>query len=214
LPLVVFLHGLNKQRIEHRWMGGGTEGDVRAIVGEMVDDGRLPPLIVAGPSSVVRSQVSRGASWRRFDLDNFLDRTIHRLDGLAKIDETRIIVAGHSGAGCSQRGGLATADRSERRLLAIMAIDTCMAAAFAKSLATETDPRTHLVVAYQTAAWKRPFEEFVRLFERENDEHEAKPGILRVLDHQEPEEAPHDATVALTFDRWLPRLLPLSEDGE
>lgn len=209
LPLVVFLHGLNKELIKHRWMGGGSEGDVREIIGTMVDDGRLPPLIVAGPSSIVRSQVSKGASWNFFDLDNFLDRTIYRLDGLAKIDETRIIVSGHSGAGCSQDGGLATASDATRRPHALVVIDTCMAGAFAKSLTEKTDARTHVVVGYQRLAWKRPFGEFERLFARGVKKHAPAEGVLRELDVQEPKHDPHNATVAITFERWLPKLLPL-----
>ncbi len=212
LPLVVFLHGLNKQLIKYRWMGGGTEGDVRDIVGSMVDDGRLPPLIVAGPSSVVASQVSKGASWNHFDLDNFLDRTLERLDGLAKIDETRILVAGHSGAGCSQRGGLATASESRRPLLALLAIDTCMAPAFANSLSKTTSAACHVVVGYQTLAWKRPFKAFSRVFARGVKRYPAAAGILRELDHQKPAHAPHDATVKLTCERWLPRILPTSDE--
>lgn len=207
VPLVVFLHGLNKQLIKYRWMGGGTEGDVRDIVGSMVDDGTLPPLVIAAPSSIIASQVSRGASWNHFDLDNFLDRTIERLDGLAKIDETRIVIAGHSGAGCSQHGGLATAGESRRPLLALFAIDTCMAPAFAEGLANESSANMHIVVGYQTIAWKRPFAEFERVFRRGVSEHPPAEGTLRELDLQKPPEAPHDATVKITFERWLPKLL-------
>src|SRR5688572_7263052 len=94
LPLVVFLHGLNTALIKHRWMGGGNEGDVRRIVGDMVKAHAIPPVVIAGPSSIVASEVSGGASWNHFDLDNFLDRTIARLDGIARINEERIVVAG------------------------------------------------------------------------------------------------------------------------
>lgn len=211
LPLLVFLHGLNKELIKYRWMGGGSEGDVREIVGAMVDDGRLPPMIIAGPSSVVRSEVSKGASWNHFDHDNFIDRTIERLDGLAKVDASRIIVSGHSGAGCSQDGGLATASPFSRRLQALIVIDTCMAGAFAKSLTTETDARTHVIVGYQTIAWKRPFKEFEGLFARGVKKHPPKENVLRKLDLQKPEGDPHNGTVAITFERWLPQVWPPDE---
>jgi len=36
LPLLVFIHGLNREQIKYRWMGGGNEGDVRRIVAELV----------------------------------------------------------------------------------------------------------------------------------------------------------------------------------
>src|SRR5262249_28085157 len=63
LPLIVFLHGLNRELIPHRWMGGGTEGDVRRLVADLVDRGVLPPVILAGPGSVAPAAVSGGASF-------------------------------------------------------------------------------------------------------------------------------------------------------
>lgn len=208
VPLVVFLHGLNAALIKYRWMGGGLEGDVRRIVGALVDQGEIAPLVIAGPSSIVASQVSRGASWNHFDVDDFIDRTKSALEGVVVIDETRIVVAGHSGAGCSSAGGLATVGASRRRLLAILSIDTCMGPDLAKRLAT-ADPETHVVVSYQRLGWtSRPFDAFVRAFAAERAKRPAAARILRELDEQRPERSPHDATVALTFQRWLPKLLP------
>lgn len=207
VPLVVFLHGLNAALIEHRWMGGGTEGDVRRIVDALVAQAAIEPVVVAGPSSVIASQVSHGASWNRFDLDRFLDRTIAELRDVVAIDESRIVVAGHSGAGCSSAGGLATVGQSRRRLLAILSIDTCMTGPLAEQLGA-ANPRTHVVVTYQTQTWKsRGFRAFRRIFDRAVARQPPAPGVLRELDHQEPEAAPHDATVRLTLERWLPRVL-------
>ena len=207
VPLVVFLHGLNKALIEHRWMGGGTEGDVRRIIGTMVERGAVEPVVVAGPGSIVASQVSHGASWDFFDLDNFLDRTIEALRGVARIDEARIVVAGHSGAGCSSAGGLATVGQSRRPLRAILSIDTCMGGWLAEALA-RSKPSTHVVVSYQTRSWRsRSFAVFRKLFEREVARHPPAAGVLRELDEQKPAGAYHDATVALTFQRWLPKVL-------
>ena len=207
LPLVVFLHGLNKELIEHRWMGGGREGDVRRIVGELVEQGTIPPVVVAGPGSTVASEVSQGASWNYFDLDNFIERTVAALKGVVTIDEKRIIVAGHSGAGCSDAGGLARVGESKRRLWAIVSIDTCMGGGLAERLG-KAHPKTHVIVSYQSATWtKRPFALFRRVFERTTKEHPAAEGILRTLDEQRPKTSPHDATVKLTFDHWLPVLL-------
>jgi hypothetical protein len=213
VPLVVFLHGLNKALIKYRWMGGGTEGDVRAIIGDMVDAETIGPVVVAGPSSIIKSQVSQGASWNRFDLDHFIDSTMERLDGIAEIDEERIVVAGHSGAGCSDHGGLGTALASRRRLLALVAIDTCMSESLAERWSA-ANPLVHVLVSYQTAAWKnRPFAAFKRVFEEGVAEHPPAEGVLRALDHQKPAKAPHDATVALTFEHWLPKLgPPLSQE--
>lgn len=210
LPLVVFLHGLNAALIKYRWLGGGKEGDVRRIVGDLVERGVIGPAVVAGPSSVIASQVTRRASWDYFDLDNFLDRTIERLRGIATIDETRIVVAGHSGAGCSTAGGLATAPQSRRQLLAILSIDTCMGGGLAQRLAA-AGPHTHVVASYQNVTWrKRPFGLFRRVFERETKKRPAAAGVLREIDVQQPRTAPHDAMVALAFERWLPQILPPS----
>lgn len=213
-PLVVFLHGLNAALIPHRWMGGGREGDVRAIVGGLVAAGKIEPVVVAGPSSVVASQVAKGASWNHFDLDHFLDRTIARLKGKVEIDERRIVVAGHSGAGCSTAGGLATVGESKRRLLAILSIDTCMAPAIASKL-VESDPRTHVVVTYQRRSWaKRPFSLFEQVFARGVKEHPPRDGVLRRVDELEPKTAPHDRCVPMTFERYLPDLLPVADEGK
>jgi hypothetical protein len=209
VPLVVFLHGLNSALIKYRWMGGGTEGDVRRIVGDLVAKEATAPVVIAGPSSIVASQVSRGASWNHFDLDLFVARTIERLQGVVEIDTARIVVAGHSGAGCSDAGGLAKVPSSKRKVLAILSIDTCMAPWLAQRLG-DAQETTHVVASYQTATWhKRPFALFRRVFEREVASG-ARPGVLRALDEQRPKEAPHDATVALTFERWLPKILPPS----
>ena len=210
VPLLVFLHGLNSALIDHRWMGGGNEGDVRRIVGDLVEAGSTAPLVIAGPGSVVASQVSKGASWNHLDLDNFIDRTVASLKGKVEIDETRIVVAGHSGAGCSDVGGLATVGKSRRRLLAVMSIDTCMAPSLAERFSA-LPPETHVVVSYQTVSWgSRPFALFEKTFEREMAKVELAAGVLRALDHLKPTSAPHDATVKLTFERWLPKIVPPS----
>lgn len=214
VPLVVFLHGLNAALIKHRWMGGGQEGDVRRIVGGLVDQGIIPPVVVAAPSSIVASQVTKGASWNRFELDRFVDLTASRLSGLVEIDERRIIVAGHSGAGCSTEGGLATVRNSKRRLLGILSIDTCMSPALAEHLVA-ADAKTHVVVSWQSVSWSsRPFGLFGKVFKREAQKRPAEDGVLRELDEQKPEQSPHDATVALTFERWLPKILPPASDAD
>jgi hypothetical protein len=208
VPLLVFLHGLNAALIPHRWMGGGREGDVRRIAGRLVDEGKVAPMVIAGPSSVVRSQVAKGASWNRFDLDRFIDRTAERLSDVVKLDESRIVVAGHSGAGCSTLGGLATLDKSKRKLHAILSIDTCMAPAIAQRLARHA-ATTHVVVTYQRLSWgKRPFALFERTFHREVEAHPAAPSVERAVVELEPKSAPHNRCVPLTLERWLPKLLP------
>jgi hypothetical protein len=207
LPLVVFLHGLNRALIPHRWMGGGDEGDVRRIVGEMVARGALPRLILAGPGSVQPAAVSGGASFPVFDPDRFLSLTEGALAGVARIDRSRIVVVGHSGAGCSASGGLVAAAKAQARPLAILAIDTCMPVPLAEALGGGP-PETHVVVTWQTVSWKRDFAGFQRAFARAKEKRPPAAGVLRELDALPAMPRAHDATVSQTMEKWLPRVLP------
>lgn len=210
-PILVFLHGMNTEQIKYRWMGGGQEGDVRRIVAELMEAGSIVPMIVAAPSTIDPVTASNALLlWPAFDLDAFLDRTATRLAGLATIDRSRVILVGHSGAGCNPRGGLATALRAKTVPYADLVIDTCMATDFAKDLA-HAPPATNVVVSWQSISWAdRLFDDFRHVWKRELKK--ADPplaGVLRELDYQQPTQAsPHDAMVALTLRRWLPRLAP------
>lgn len=206
LPLVVFLHGLNRELIPHRWMGGGNEGDVRRIVSDLIESGALPPVILAAPGSVMKEAVSFGSSFPALDFDQLVELVTARLDGVAEVDLSRIVVVGHSGAGCSQKGGILAATRSKRRPLAIASIDTCMAGSLAESLG-RAHPETHVVVTWQTASWDRNFKLFETVFKKEVAAHPASAAVLRELDALPPLPKAHDATVRQTFEKWLPRLV-------
>jgi hypothetical protein len=214
-PLLVFIHGLNTERIKYRWMGGGNEGDVRRIVAGLVEAGKIPPVIVAAPSSIVPSAVTNAVtSWPAFDLDRFVEETQKALGGTASIDPSRILVAAHSGGGCNTRGGIATAIGGKTKVFAALSIDTCMLPDMAKVLAT-TRNDMHVIVSWQTLSWaKRPFGEFRAVFTKGMAEHPAASGFLRELEHVQPREPmPHDAMVGLTLDRWLPVLLAVGSSG-
>ncbi|WP_437763090.1 hypothetical protein WMF27_42745 [Sorangium sp. So ce281] len=209
LPILVFLHGTNEARIEHRWMGGGQEGDVRRIAAQLMEAGRIPPMLVAAPSAVLPAAVAVArTSWPAFDLDAFLDATAARLRGVATLDRARVVVAGHSGGGCNKAGGIATALRASTPVHAALVIDTCMDADIALPLA-RARPTTHVVVSWQTMTWaKRPIADFRRAFQRGVEAHPAAPGVLRELEPLVPTEPmPHDAMVPLVLRRWLPPLL-------
>lgn len=215
LPLLVFIHGLNTDRIKYRWMGGGNEGDVRRIVAELIEGGQIPPMLVAAPSSTIPAAVSNAVtSWPGFDLGRFLDLTAERLAGVATIDRSRVIVAGHSGGGCNAGGGLVSAVRGGARVYAALAIDTCMTPAVATELA-RADAGTHVIVSWQTMTWaKRPIAGFKSAFLREVEKAPPQPGILRELTHETPTEPmPHDAMVPLTMKTWLPKLLAAAAGG-
>ncbi|WP_437998120.1 hypothetical protein WMF26_47485 [Sorangium sp. So ce185] len=209
LPILVFLHGTNAAQIKYRWMGGGQEGDVRRIAAQLMEAGQIPPILVAAPSAVLPAAVAVArTSWPAFDLDAFLDATAARLRGVATIDRTRVIVAGHSGGGCNREGGVATAVRASIPVHAALVIDTCMDVDIALPL-SQSPPATHVVVSWQTMSWaKRPIADFRRAFQRGVEARPAAPGVLRELEQLQPTEPmPHDAMVPLVLRRWLPPLL-------
>ncbi|KYF99377.1 hypothetical protein BE20_31675 [Sorangium cellulosum] len=209
LPILVFLHGTNAAQIKYRWMGGGQEGDVRRIAAQLMEAGQIPPILVAAPSAVLPAAVAVArTSWPAFDLDAFLDATAARLRGVATIDRTRVIVAGHSGGGCNREGGVATALRASIPVHAALVVDTCMDVDIALPLA-QSPPATHVVVSWQTMSWaKRPIADFRRAFQRGVEARPAAPGVLRELEQLQPTEPmPHDAMVPLVLRRWLPPLL-------
>ncbi len=210
-PLLVFIHGLNTERIKYRWMGGGNEGDVRRIVAELIASGKVPPMIVAAPSSIVPAAVTNAVtSWPDFDLDRFLDHTKAALAGSATIDPSRVIVAAHSGGGCNPQGGIASAIRARHPLRAALVIDTCMLPEMGKRLA-EAPSNMHVVVSWQTLSWsKRPIEAFRKAFLAGVATSPPGQGILRELELVRPKEPmPHDAMVGITLAHWLPELLPI-----
>ncbi len=212
VPLVVFLHGTNKKLIKHRWMGGGHDPDLRPFIGDLVRRGVIEPVVIAAPSSVVKSQVQT-KSWDYFDLDKFVAHTKKALDGTVAIDESRIIVAGHSGAGCSTEGGLSALATTKRPLLGLLSIDTCMRTWLAHRLA-RADKRTHVVVSYQTVSWTdRPFDDFRTTFVRDVGKRPADGGVLRAVEELHATQSAHQAAVALTFERFLPLILAKPATG-
>lgn len=210
LPLLVFMHGNNAEKIKYRWMGGGSEGDLRRIVAEMIEAGLVPPMLVAGPSSIdPYTMTNAGAAWPSFDLDLFVDKTAERLGQAAVVDRGRVMVAAHSGGGCNIRGGLATAMRPKNLpLLAGFSIDTCMLLDLAVHMA-KSPPTTHVVVTWQNLSWPdREFDAFKAVFKKEAKKAPANAGVLRELSFEQPTiGSAHDAMVQLTLRKYLPRIL-------
>ena len=204
VPLVVFFHGLNKELVRHRWMGGGEEGDVRRIVLSLIESGDIPPVIVAGPGSIQPDAVSDGASFPYFDFDKFMALTKQSVNGLAEIDPNKIVVAGHSGAGCSERGGIVSAMHSSFVPHSIISMDTCMLMGLAETLSA-APASTNVVVTWQSASWDREFDVFKTTFKKGAEGHPASVGVLRTLDELPTNS--HDATVGMTFKKYLPVLL-------
>lgn len=204
-PLLVFLHGVNAAHVRFHWAGGKPDKpDIRIVVSELMERGALPPLVVAAPSSVVSSETPV-ALWPGFDLDRLVERAIVGLRGHASVDLSRVVVVGHSGAGCNPHGGLASAMATTTLdVRAFLSVDTCM---------TEDDARAFeaapagaaLFVSYQTHTWDRPFARFSEVF----DEVTRGRGGARAVDDLTPKEVAgaHAALVALSLERWVPGAL-------
>jgi hypothetical protein len=129
-PLVVFLHGANGD-VVHRWLGGS--GDVRPIVAAWATLPGADAPIVAGPSQTRDAHDGNGL-FVDFDLDDFVDAVEAALPDGVSVDEERIIVVGHSGAGCNEDGGLVSAPSGTIAPMALVAIDTCMDASLGDRL--------------------------------------------------------------------------------
>ncbi|MBW2453410.1 MAG: alpha/beta fold hydrolase [Deltaproteobacteria bacterium] len=216
VPLIVFLHGTNAEAIDFRWFGGGREGDVRRIVAALVEAKQIEPVVVAAPSTTLPGAiVNAHTSWPAFDLDRFVARTIRELRGVASIDLGRVIVVGHSGAGCNPTGGLLATLNAVVRPMAILSVDTCMSPDTAPLLAT-TDHRTAVVVSYQTHSWtSRGLAAFGKAFQRAVAQAGFPPETIREIEHRRniKRPMPHDAMVPLTLNRWLPRLIGLPQQS-
>ena len=120
LPVVVFLHGMNADEQMHPWFSSPS-GDLRAVVEPLVASGSVAPFILAAPT---QTRFATGATvmWPRFDLADFLDATDRALDGLAHVDRGRVIVVGHSAAGCNVEGGILGEGVRASKAMAILAI--------------------------------------------------------------------------------------------
>lgn len=151
VPVVVFLHGMNAFGLMH--MGFAPALDLRLVVDSLVVSGRVAPLVLAAPTHSRKAFAAR-IMWPDFDLTGFLDATEAALAGAAKLDRSRVVVVGHSGAGCNLTGGLFAEGVRRANPMAVLAVDTCMderiAGAYA-SLAAAVPVRF-----YWQHTWARP----------------------------------------------------------
>ncbi|RYE94968.1 MAG: hypothetical protein EOO75_00535, partial [Myxococcales bacterium] len=111
VPLVIFLHGNNPNGPLHRGLGSGAGlltssneieagYDLRPVVQEMIDRGTMAPVMVGGPSQTREASKGRDM-WPTFDPFAFVDAAERSLGDRARVDRERVVVVGHSGAGCS-----------------------------------------------------------------------------------------------------------------
>lgn len=204
-PLLVFLHGVNTDHTRFRFVGGKPEEpDLRIIVARLVERGVIPPLVVGAPTTTIACEIPF-TMWPSFDLDRFVERAVRALRPHAAIDLERVVVVGHSGAGCNATGGLMSAVAgTSLHLRGVMSIDTCMADTDAQ-IAAVTLPDTDLIVTWQPLTWPRPFDAFSSVFRAASG---AATGRRLLDEFRPPANAhAHNAMVELTLEKHLATVL-------
>ncbi|HXK16941.1 MAG TPA: hypothetical protein VNG33_04035, partial [Polyangiaceae bacterium] len=205
LPLVVFLHGTNASSEPHMWLGGGGK-DLRPLVKRLIDSGEVKPFVLAAPSQTKNAGLA-ATVWQGFDLNSFVDDVVRATDGVVSIDRARVVLAGHSGAGCNPSGGLAADFWSAGVTLplALVSIDPCldrkMGGAFARR-PTEVP----LLLWWQPAIWLREPAKFEAALSR--DKPEQRVDRLRELPPMGAN--PHEAILPVAFESALRELFGAS----
>ncbi len=201
LPLVVFLHGTNPTSEPHMWLGG-TGRDLRPLVKRLVDSGQVKPFVFAAPSQTKNAGLA-ATVWQGFDLNGFVDDVVRATEGKVSIDRTRVVLAGHSGAGCNPSGGLA-ADFWSAGVplpLALVSIDPCldrkMGGAFARR-PTEVP----LLLWWQPAIWVRQPAKFEAALARDKPEQR----VDRVRELPPMGANPHEAILPVALESALREL--------
>jgi hypothetical protein len=201
LPVVVFLHGTNPTSETHMWLGGGGR-DLRPLVKRLIDSGQVKPFVLAAPSQTKNAGLA-ATVWQDFDLNAFVEDVARATDGKVNIDRKRVVLAGHSGAGCNPRGGLA-ADFWSAGMplpLALVSIDPCldrkMGGAFARR-PTEVP----LLLWWQPAIWVRQPAKFEAALLRDKPEQR----VDRVRELPPMGANPHEAILPVAFESALREL--------
>jgi hypothetical protein len=201
LPLVVFLHGTNPTSEPHMWLGGGGR-DLRPLIKRLIGSGQVKPFVLAAPSQTKNAGLAAKV-WEGFDLNAFVDDVVKATDGSVAIDRTRVVLAGHSGAGCNPSGGLA-ADFWSAGVplpLALVSIDPCldrkMGGAFARR-PTEVP----LLLWWQPAIWVRQPAKFEAALLRDKPEER----VDRVRELPPMGANPHEAILPIALESALREL--------
>lgn len=208
VPLVIFVHGIIFDGLRHHWLTTDPNGpwDARPFLASMVDEGHVSPLVAASPSQT-RDATDPGRLFTALDFDAFVDAVDNALAPHQRVDRTRVVVVGHSGAACDPAGAAFAVLRAKSfTARALFAVDGCMTPTGAALLASSA--ARDVFVTYQETIWnERPFAAFRSAWVNEL-EHAWPPG-LRVLERIEPiSDNAHLALVEITLRRWLPVVIP------
>lgn len=207
LPLVVFLHGTNTTAETHLWFGGGGK-DLRPLVRRLIEGGQVRPFMLAAPSQTKNAGLARKV-WQGFDLNRFVDDVVQASAGQVTIDRQRVVLAGHSGAGCNPDGGLAADFWSAGAPLplALISVDPCldrkMGGAFARR-----PVEVPLLLWWQPALWTREPAKFAAALSSD------KPAqrVDRVQELPPMGRNPHEAILPIALESALRELFGTKED--
>lgn len=197
LPIVVFLHGLNAEEQMHPWLNG-HEGDLRSLADQLIGSGAVESFVLAAPTHT-RYATGIKSMWPDFDLADFVGETSRALRGDVQVDTSRVILIGHSAAGCNVAGGILGPKARMPGLLANVVVDTCMKPEIEAALAAQTET-TQLRVFWQPN-WERSFDEL-------RASCDAHPRACRVEEIDAPGKVPHNTILPLAFTRALTEFLP------
>jgi hypothetical protein len=208
VPLVVFLHGVNRNNQLHMWLGQGPD-DLRARLDGWIKRGDLPPVVLAAPSQT-RLATWAGTLWTGIELEEFVLAAERAVAGRARISHDHVIVAGHSGAGCNASGGLLkiAADRGSIQPIGIVALDTCLDAEVGQALGRASQ-FTRIGTYWQSAVWNRKLADFAIGFELTRAE--SPPGTDWFAQVDPIGRWPHDALVAPSLLKAISVLVQPSE---
>jgi hypothetical protein len=201
LPLVVFLHGTNPNAEPHLWFGGGGK-DLRPLAKRLIEGGQVEPFVLAAPSQTKNAGLA-ATVWQDFDLNSFVADVVKATDGRVNIDRKRIVLAGHSGAGCNPHGGLA-ADFWSAGVplpLALVSIDPCLDRKMGHALARRPS-EVPLLLWWQPAIWTRQPAKFEAALTRNKPEER----VDRVRELPPMGANPHEAILPIALESALREL--------
>lgn len=208
VPLVIFLHGTNSIGEPHLWLGGGSR-DLRPVAARLMEERKVRPFVLAGPSQTKGAALAR-TLWSGFDLDAFVNDVVAATQDTLQIDRSKVVVAGHSGAGCNPTGGLATQFWAAATVspFALASIDPCLDDEMGGALA-KRPAEMPLLVWWQSAIWARDPEAFWAALVAGKPV-ERVDRMTRLMAHGPN---PHDAIVPTAFEAMLRDLLPNDPSG-
>jgi hypothetical protein len=201
LPLVVFLHGTNSTAETHLWLGGGGK-DLRPLAKGLIDSGQVEPFVLAAPSQTKNAALAAKV-WQGFDLHRFVDDVARATAGHVQIDRERVVLAGHSGAGCNPGGGLAADfwSAGSPLPLALVSIDPCLDRKMGAALARRP-AEVPLLLWWQPALWVRQPAKFAAALLQ----HKPEQRVDRVLELPPMGPNPHDAILPIALESALREL--------